>query len=291
MSIRGIIIACAVGVGVAGSIALGSLVDQAPVACPPGSQPVPSRTEGAGRGGAGGHAHGHADHLLVGPTCNQLEMVTPNSSTYRPDVTGASSADRARARELLRGVNEFCRSHSTPQIMADWLGGEGTTPTHYFDPDRRGSLGLDPSNPRAALVYDGEIGGVMFTGTPLPFLGSIPRAHTHDASLPREMLHVYCTRDLAEAFTPSRRLGVMADAIALREDIRPQIAVLVEPRLTTVHQRVREYVGDEFVSVDPSDLATPDVGNPALRAQRAEIRQSLLLLDEPELRAVLSIVK
>lgn len=291
MSIRGLIVACVVGVGVAGSIALGSLVDSAPVACPPGSQPVPSRTEGAGRGGAGGHDHGHADHLLVGPTCNQLEMVAPNSSTYRPDVAGASSSDRARARELLRGVKEFCRSHSTSEVMAGWLRGGGTAPTHYFDPDRRGSLGLDPSNPRAVLVYGGEIGGVMFTGAPLPSLGSIPRAHTHDTSRPREMLHVYCTRDLADAFTPSRRLGVLADAIALREDIRPRIARLVDPRLTTVHQRVREYLGDEFVSVDPSDLATPDVADPALRAQRAEVRQSLLLLGEPELRAVLSMVK
>lgn len=297
VSIRAGIFACAAGVALAGSIALASVVDRGATDCPPGSSPVHSRPDDdAQRGGSGeppGQGHGHAGHLLVGPTCNLVEMVGPQHSRYRPDVAGASRADRAQARRLLQGVNAFCRDQSAPEVMATWVPGEGNQepPTHFFNPDRRGSLGLDPSNPRAVLVYGQQIGGVMFTGSPLPHLGSIPRAHTHDASRPREMLHVYCSTNLAEAFTPSRQLGVLADSIALRQKIRPRVAYLMDPQLTAVLRQVREEVGGELPRVEPETIATPEMADPVLRAKRVEIRQSLLVLTEPELKRVLTMVK
>ena len=297
VSIKAGLFACAAGAVIAGSIGLASVVDGGQVACPTGPDPARSRTadvgHGAGHDGSHGQSHGHAGHVPVGPTCNRVEMVAPQNSRYRPDVAGASRADRTRARTLLRGVNAFCRNHSASEVMAAWLPGKAdqTPPTHFFDPDRRGSLGLDPSNPRAVLIYGGEIGGVMFTGTPLPSLGSIPRAHTHDASHPREMLHVYCATSIREAFTPSRRLGVLADTIALRQEIRPRIAHLVDPRLTAILRQAREYVGDDVPPVESQAIATPPTADPVLRAKREEIRQSLFVMTEPELRKVLTMVK
>lgn len=296
MSIKGAVVACAAGVGLAAAIALPSVIDHSETGCPPASELVASQTAAAGQGGGHGDEHGHGHghggrRLLVGPSCNLVETAAPPDSKYRPDVAGASRADRQRARALLRGANEFCRSHSAAELTAAWLPGQGAeTPTHYFNPDRRGSLGPEPSNPRAALVYRGEIAGVMLTGTPLPHLGSIPRAHTHDESRPREMVHVYCTANLADAFTPSRQLGVLADSIALRHKIRPRITHLVDPRLAAIHRQVRAYLGSDLPRVEPSTVETP-AADPARRAQRQEIRQSLLLLTEPELRAVLSMVK
>jgi hypothetical protein len=299
VSIKAVSFACAAGIALAGSIALASDIDRGAAGCPAGSEPARSQTA-VGRGGGShtenrghGHRRGHAAPLVVGPTCNILEMVVPQSSTYRPDVRGATRADRARARTLLRGVNAFCRSHSASELMAGWVAADGDQrpPTHFFNPDRPGSLGLDPSNPRAVLVYGQEIGGVMFTGTPLPLLGSIPRAHTHDASRPREMLHVYCATNLAEAFTPSRQLGVLADSIALRQKVRPRVAQLVDPQLTLILRQVRDDLGGELPRVAPRTIATPEMADPILHAKREEIRQSLFLLAEPQLRTVLSMIK
>ena len=297
MSIRAVVFFCAAGIALAGSIALATYVDRGVGGCPVGSEPARARIAHVGHTGKPtenrGHGHGNAGPLVGGPTCNVSEVVAPPSSTYRPVVGGASRADRARALRLLRGVNAFCRSHSASELMAGWVPGNGdeTPATHFFNPDRRGSLGLDPSNPRAALVYGHEIAGVMFAGTPLPPLGPIPRAHTHDASRPREMLHVYCATNLAEAFTPNRRLGVLADSIALRQKIRRQVAHLVNPQLTVILRYVRDELGDEQSRVDLRTIATPEPPHPIQRAKRDEIRQSLLFLAEPQLRTVLSMIK
>jgi len=296
VSIKVVFSAFAIGIAIAGSMALASDVERGMAQCPAGSEPV--RSQSAAVGVQGGHAEirrhgqGHEGHLVIGPTCNLVEMVSPQSSTYRPDVDGASRADRARARRLLRGVNAFCHRHSAAELMAEWVPKDGSqTPTHFFNPHRRGSWGLDPSNPRAVLVYGDQIGGVMFTGTPLPPLGSIPRAHTHDASRPREMLHVYCADNLTEAFTPSRQLGVLADTIALRQNVRPRVGYLVDPQLTRILGQVRGYLGGELPRVEARTIATPKLGDPILRAKREEIRQSLFFLAEPQLRAVLSLIK
>ena len=296
VSVKAVIVACAAAAGVAGSVALGSLLAPDAIVCPPGSLPGPERNAGVARGhdhGDGhGPAHGRPGQVVLGPTCNVVELAAPPDSTYRPDVTGASRADRARARRLLSGVNEFCRNHTASDITSRWLAGQAsqTSPTHFFNPDRRGSLGLDPMNPRAVLVYRQGIGGVMFTGTPLPRLGSIPRAHTHDPSRPREMLHVYCADDVAEAFTPSRQRGVLVDSIALRQKIRPRVAGVVDPHLAAVHRRMSSYVGHELSPAEPrSD--TDQLVDPVLRARRDQIRQSLVLLTEPELRTVWAMVR
>jgi hypothetical protein len=229
---------------------------------------------------------------MVGPTCNRVEMVGPEESTYRPDVAGATRADRARARRLLTGVNEFCRTHSARGLMADWLPGDTNPgrPTHFFNPEGRGSLGLDPSHPRAALIYQQRLGGVMFTGVPLPSLGSIPRAHSHDMSGDREMVHVYCTRNLRDAYTPNRRLGVMADTIALRQKARPLVSQLVQPQLGAVLSIVRTDAGVDLQRVDPGASTVPRSVDPALWARRQEVRESLLLLREPQLRRVLRLL-
>jgi hypothetical protein len=189
-------------------------------------------------------------------------------------------------------VNRFCHSSSAADLMDDWVPGDTTPtkPTHFFNPDRRGSLGLDPANPRAVLIYRQRIGGVMFTGIPLPSLGSIPRAHTHDLASSREMLHVYCAPNLAEAFTPNRELGALADTIALRQRIRPLVAHLQGHRVTALLRTVRGYVGDELPTVDPRAVA-PGPGDVVLRANREELRQALMLLTEAQLRRVWAVMR
>jgi hypothetical protein len=187
-------------------------------------------------------------------------------------------------------VNEFCDRHPVETLTDTWLPGPSAPPgaTHRFNPDRD-SRGLDPANPRAALVYAGKLGGVMFVGRPLPSLGSIPRPHHHDDK-PSEMLHVYCTNNLRDAFTPSRRLGVKADLPPLRLWIRPAVMDLDEAQLREVLDRVRGYAGDDLAAVTPVEQVDggPD---PVLQALRTEIRRSLMLLDEPQLRSIRSLMR
>jgi hypothetical protein len=270
-------------------------------ACSSGAHPGVSRGADADHrsghershdGAAHEHGRAHRARIMVGPTCNVVEMISPVDSTYRPDVTGASRADRAAARSLLQGVNRFCESTAAADVMNEWVPGDTTPtkPTHYFNPDHRGSLGLDPENPRAVLVYRHRIGGVMFTGIPLPSLGSIPRPHTHDPTSDREMLHVYCAPNLAEAFTPNRELGVMADTIALRQRVRPLVASLEGHRVTALLRTVRGYLDHELPRVDPRTIG-PGLGDVVLRAKREELRQALMLLSEAQLRTLSALVR
>ncbi|MGH3315266.1 MAG: hypothetical protein ACRDO0_03905, partial [Nocardioidaceae bacterium] len=124
------------------------------------------------------HTSAHAQ--MMGSSGNRIEMVAPQESKYVPKILKAPARARTKARKLLNGVNRFCRTRSLADLKARWRAGDDhpARPTHYFNP-RRGASGTNPARPRAALVYDGRIGGVMFTGNPLPGLGPIPRAHGH----------------------------------------------------------------------------------------------------------------
>lgn len=237
-----------------------------------------------------------APMVHVGPTGNKLEMVAPHRSRYVPRILRASVRHRTKARRLLGGVNRFCATHSLADLKGSWPTGHSNpaNPTHYFNPIREDS-GINPARPKAALVYDGKVSGVMFTGRPLPFLGSIPRAHGHDhmsMGSPEgvEMVHVYCTSDLTvksmrEAYTPNRQLGVLADTRRLRLRIRPAVMDLNRRELRKVRAKVRDYVGtpsDHTAHVRTSRRG-PD---PALRAMRVEIRASLMHMNEAQLRSV-----
>ncbi len=235
-----------------------------------------------------------ADHVMVGPTGNIVEMVDPAQSTYVPKVAAATDASRAFARKKLRGVNKFCGTHTAAGIEKTWRPGEGNTvyPTHWFNPN--GAEGMDATKPRAALIYDGKLSGVMFTGTPaLPYMGSIPRAHTHamggmgmGTEMEMEMVHVYCSTSLKEAYTPNRLLGVLADTIALRLKIRPAVMDLNEHQLRVVRAKVRYFAGDRLEPVYPTGTSGSTGPDPVLQAMRTEIRNSLMLLNEAQLRAV-----
>jgi hypothetical protein len=240
------------------------------------------------------HAHGHghgAGEVITGPTCNTVETAIPAASTYVPSLRKASAADLDSARRLLDGVNEFCRGHSVARLQQEWPPrSDPATATHFFNPDP-GSVGLDPANPRAALIYDGRLGGVMFTGRPLDFLGSVPRPHSHDAARPVEMLHVYCTSDLAEAFTPNRQLGVNSDLRPLRQAIRPALVGLPGRALRAVLARARAHAGDRLLRVTPVEPSREPGPDPVLQAMRREVRASLPHLTEPQLREVWASVR
>lgn len=271
----------------AGAIAISSSPGSRTMGCP---QP-PGRASGPHGASAEHHVRGHAppsgpsSGVTVGPTCNLVETSTPAGSRYVPDVAGASAADRAEAQTLLNGVNDFCRGSSAAQIRSTWRPGlSDPTPTHFFNPEPMGR-GLDPAHPKAALIYDGELAGVMFTGRPLPSLGSIPRPHTHDPSESFEMLHVYCTGNLEEAFTPNRTLGVNADTIRLRLNIRPALMDLDDQQLRALLTKVRDYAGKQLAPVAPVEFDR-GVADPLLQATRTEIRSSLMLLSESQLRSL-----
>jgi hypothetical protein len=272
-----------------GSAGLSTLRDRPPSDCP-----AHSRT--ASNDGSA-HAHGDSSQhdpaeVMVGASCNTVELVSPDSSTYVPDVAGASSADRAKARNLLDGVNEFCATHSLAQVEQEWRPGlaNPSQPSHFFNPDRY-ARGLDPASPRAALVIDNELAGVVFTGRPLPPLGSIPRPHIHDPAMRVEMLHVYCTPNMKEAFTPNRQLGVNKDLQPLRLRIRPLINEVDEAQLQATLTLVRGYAGEELVPVTPVEPPATGGPDPVLQAMRIELRQSLMLLEEPDLRSLLGLLR
>lgn len=232
------------------------------------------------------HAGKMDGHTFVGPTGNIVEVGDPGLSTYVPNVDAASTADRAKAQRLLDGANHFCATHTASGIEARWNPGTGKAmqPTHYFNPNS--SWGLHVRQPRAALIYGGKLGGVMFSGMPLPYLGSIPRAHTHMMGSSMEMVHVYCDPSLKEAFTPNRVLGVLAETIALRLKIRPAVMDLTRHQLREVRAKVRAYAGAKLQPVAPSGSSTGSGPDPVLRAMRIEIRRSLMILNEKQLRSV-----
>jgi hypothetical protein len=251
------------------------------------------------------YGHHHAAHLArtveTSATGNRVELVDPGQSTYVPRVASAPARQRIRARRLLRGVNRFCSTHTLSELKAGWRPGNAreNEQTHYFNPETAAS-GLNPASPRAALVYDGEVGGVMFTGQPLPRLGVIPRAHRHTAGSTMgggssvEMVHVYCTDDLTvksvrEAFTPNRLLGVLADTLNLRLKIRPAVMDLSPRQLREVRDRVRSFIGAPSQRIVARTAASgPD---PVLRAMRTEIREGLMKLDEAQLRSIWRLMK
>jgi len=227
---------------------------------------------------------------MVTSTCNTVELAAPSDSRYVPDIAGASAADRAQARKLLVGVNEFCDTHSASALAEQWRPGlaNPSNPTHFFNPSPS-SRGLDPENPRAALIYNGALGGVMFTGRSLPSVGNIPRLHSHGSAQSMDMLHVYCTGGLREAFTPNRVLGVKADVMALRQMLRPEVQTLDAERLHTVLAFVRQHAAGLN---PPAVFQRPiDGPNPERQAKRMEIRTSLMALDEPKLRAVHALIR
>jgi hypothetical protein len=237
-------------------------------------------------GASAGPSMPSSEHIMIGPTGNKLEMVRPDKSHYIPDIAGASARDRARAQRILDGVNRFCDNHTVAQLRAHWRPGSihKKHPTHYFNPRPR-STGLHPANPKAALVYHGRIGGVMFNGYPLPHLGSIPRAHMHHDMPKLEMLHVYCVKSLKKAYTPNRMLGVKAGMIALRLKIRPAIMDLSWKHLRAVRHKVRGYAGSRLHHVKPIHRPGPGPAPLKLAMQR-EIRHSLMILNERQLRSV-----
>jgi hypothetical protein len=248
------------------------------------------------------HAHHHVAAVTqvveTSETGNKIELVDPAQSSYIPNLQAAPARQRDRARGLLRGVNRFCRTHTVAELKAGWRPGTArdSDPTHYFNPER-GASGVNPANPRAALVYDGEVGGVMFTGQPLPRLGVIPRAHRHGQGSSMgtdshvEMVHVYCSEDLTrksvrEAYTPNRLLGVLADTIRLRLRIRPAIMDLSPRQLREVRDRVRRYVGEQATQSTGIRMTSATGPDPRLQAMRTEIREGLMQLDEAQLRSI-----
>jgi hypothetical protein len=241
-----------------------------------------------------------ASAMETSATGNRVELVDPGQSRYVPRVMQATARQRERSRRLLAGVNRFCDTHTVAELKAaDWRPGNAREvhPTHYFTPEIAAN-GINPTNPRAALVYEGKVGGVMFTGQPLPRLGSIPRAHRHahgstmGSGSSAEMVHVYCTNDLTvksvrEAYTPNRQLGVLADTINLRLRIRPAVMGLTPHQLREVRALVRSYTGRTAQSA----ARTTSGPDPVLKAMRTEIRESLMELDEAQLRSVWRLMK
>jgi hypothetical protein len=239
---------------------------------------------------AGGDMGGH---VMVGPTGNKVEMVEPSKSKYVPHPARASTRDRAKAENLLADVRDFCRTHSARDIKDRWRAGGGTPAksTHFFNPrPSKRSSGLHPARPRAALIYDGRLRGVMFVGKPLPYLGSIPRAHGHHMDMAVEMVHVYCTRNLKDAFTPNRALGINADLIDLRWKIRPAVMDLSERQLRAVRDKIRGYIGNKYATA-PAETSGSSGPDPVLQAMRTEIRQSVWDLTEAQLRSVWRLMK
>lgn len=235
--------------------------------------------------------------VIIGPSGNKVELIDPGKSTYVPKIAAASAADRAKAQKWLDGVNSFCRNHTAAGIKSRWQSGTSnpSSPTHYFNPDHQ-SAGMHPANPKAALIYDGKLDGVMFTGKPLPYLGSIPRAHSHygmgmSMSMEVEMVHVYCTANLKDAYTPNRTIGVLGDLRELRDIIRPAILDLNKAQLRAVRTMVRGYAGDELQPVEPIGSSGDGGPDPVKQAMRTEIRHSLMLLTEHQLRNVWSLMQ
>jgi hypothetical protein len=240
-------------------------------------------------------ADGMDGHVMTGPTGNKVEMVDPAHSTYIPNIAAATARDRTKAQTLLNGTNTFCATRSLATIKANWRPGTSTpnNTTHYFNPSKKAS-GLNPSNPRAALVYDGKLGGLMFGGVPLPSLGSIPRAHGHDMVNPVEMVHVYCTNNLKDAYTPNRLLGVKADLTTLRLKIRPAITDLNKTQLQAVLTKVRAprtTTNNTTTTATTNNTATNKGPDPVLEAMRMEIRASLMILSETRLRNIWTLIK
>lgn len=122
VSIKGAVIACAAGVGLAAAIALPSVIERGETTCPPDSELVASRTAVAGQGGGHGDEHGHdhghgGRHLLVGPSCNLVETAAPPDSKYRPtsqERPGPIDSERGRCCAASTSSAAVTRPPSSP---------------------------------------------------------------------------------------------------------------------------------------------------------------------------------
>ena len=229
--------------------------------------------------------HAKRPMIMVGSTGNKIEMVDPDQSTYVPNIGAASAKDLAYAQKVLDGVNQFCATHTVAMLKPTWRPGHtrSTSQTHLFNPVHED--GVNPESPTAALIYDGKVAGEMFNGTPLPYLGTIPRAHGHaDMSMSMEMLHVYCTPNLKYAYTPNRQLGVMLPMFHLRDKIRPAVMNLNKAQLRAVVNKIHGYTGKR--ARRQSHGAAKGGPDPVLQAMRNHIRSSLMVLTQHQLRSV-----
>ncbi len=162
---------------------------QAPERAP---EPTQLRQQSASQGPQGKGCSGYTSK-----TGNQVSSCAAGEERYVPNVSSAGPDDMAKAKQLHSAALGFCRSHSSLSSLSR-DGYRPTRPgmTHWFNP----SLGRDfnADKPRFAIVKGGKLVGVLYLTPQLPSLGSIPRAHSHHAA--REMLHVWCSEDMEQAF-------------------------------------------------------------------------------------------
>src|SRR4051812_12083801 len=111
---RGVIVSSAVLAVAVPVVASGAAGASGPLA---GISPA----KGAATSAAAAH-HKHAE-IFTDENGNTVEMIDPGQSSYIPDVAAASDGDVAKARQILAGVQEFCRTHSVKHIKAHWSPG------------------------------------------------------------------------------------------------------------------------------------------------------------------------
>jgi hypothetical protein len=86
-------------------------------------------------------------------------------------------------------------------------------------------------------------------------------------------------------------LGVKADTHALRLRIRPLSWTSASRSYGAVRATVRDLAGNSLQPVTPTGTGAGGGPDPVPRAMRTEIRRSLMVLSEPELRRVWSMVR
>lgn len=169
-----------------------------------------SHTSGGGHASGGTHMDGGGSHTGGGAGCatfvsdagNNVTRCAASADPYRPNLEAATQRDLRLAKELHQATMDWCAAHpNTASLSRDGYRPVRPGATHWGLPFEALRGEFVAGKPKMAVVRDGEVIGVVYTAKDgFPYLGSIPRPHQHHPGVP-EMLHVWCSEDLATAFT------------------------------------------------------------------------------------------
>lgn len=170
-----------------------------------------------------GQSSNTASAAPADPDCNRYTSDTGNVISsyedcvgigYVPDVAGADAQSQAVAFDIFKNALTFCTQYPDYKALeaAGWWGEKGLEQGSHWrnpEPDANGSTIATTADVIAAAAYpnaavvgepNARTSQLMWEGTPIANIGTIPRIHDHEHGQRHEMLHIQCAPTMEEMF-------------------------------------------------------------------------------------------
>ncbi len=221
------------------------------------------------------------------PSCNTYTSATGNKVAdyedcigkgYVADVAGADATSQATAFAIFKNALTFCTKYPDYKALekAGWKGEKGLEQGSHWrnpNPDADGSTIATTDDviraaafPNAAVVGEpnARVSQLMWEGSNIAYVGTIPRIHDHQHGKKHEMLHIQCAPTMEGMFgfeqlnniVPVEELEV-ALAAAMSGGIEAVSAQLASGEATPAKpNRIISSKAVVPVSPSPRDVAT-----------------------------------